>query len=1160
MTRNLLCLLALAAGLAFGADQWPRIEHPGEGVTLVYDDFGNWGGWPMGVTPQVTPELQVRKTIDLSRLPKRVLAAAKQARLRVYFAILDYSSRKGKWNGLDEAFELHVNGHVHTYRTNCGFPASAKKADPLKWHWVEFGIPVAELTLGKNAFLFRKAESDAGKYDDFIYVGLDNTEVHGNSAVSWDAGKTWTTEKLNVRGTKGEYMVRLVLIAKDMVACATWRPNTACTLDDPAGLVGYAEPTGDATSDGLRLRAAAPAVLEFDTHRIDATRSVSAEVQFAGRPPVVTWRSYSGDALKAATTVTAGHVVSVVPAKLERPATLTLAAAGAGGTEVRQVTVKASLPYMQAEPLVDMAPRICPAKGGPIRLAPECQVRSGQAVLRDSLLECRLETKPRLRMTSLVNRYTGRDVLLKPGLSRLLLLEIGSERFGAEDFRVRGVAPLTDAKGLAADLVLDKHGLAARLTMALAEPGQLRLGLELTNEGREPLDFKLAFPHLAGIGLSEDWRDDYYLFPYCGGIIASVPTYLRTAYGENSAWWQMIDLFSPSRGAGLFLRCLDETGLYKCPVLCKGKTQASGYSTTLVGRGYMDRSLPWENSLAPGKGIAVAFEYLKRTRAPGKSFSPPDALIAVHDGDWHAAMREYSQWAHTVWKWRPYPSKLHDCFNIGCAGWGDSPLYKDGAYRTDVIRKSDDVIELMAFWKPSDVGPWRVPVDQLRERLGETFYRLRKSWCAVHPTTGKPCYRLNCPDYQYHPGWGGLPALLDYIKTIRAAGVLPMFYMNGKKACDSSEVGHEYGPKYGVKNPRWVDPYKTGMTPKGYAGPYAAYEMCTDTAWWQDYLTATVKRLCADTGVAGVRLDQYGHAGIVCESAEHEHMFAEPGHNACLQATAQACRKVRAAMDEVSSELVLTTEYPGYDRLACYLEGSIVYETMRAAPIRPVPCNLFRFYFPECKGYDLESRRTPHAQEWKVWNAMAAFGPPHPPKYHHLLKENADLFGLGQAEPLIPTLVPLVYANQFTSRAKQITLLYNARGYTVDGPLVAVEPKPAHHFVELLRCQELRCIRTDNGHAIGLKLRRDQVGCIARLPKRLTVSRDLDRLVVRVAGPADGMTVALCAAAGARLQERPAAPEVVLTLPTSATAGGQPACVKLMGAKYLVDAAGVCPR
>lgn len=89
---------------------------------------------------------------------------------------------------------------------------------------------------------------------------------------------------------------------------------------------------------------------------------------------------------------------------------------------------------------------------------------------------------------------------------------------------------------------------------------------------------------------------------------------------------------------------------------------------------------------------------------------------------------------------------------------------------------------------------------------------------------------------------------------------------------------------------------------------------------------------------------------------------------------------------------------------------------------------------------------------------------------------------------------------------------------------------------------------------VGVRLRRDEVACIARLPKLLIVAREGEALKVTVAGETEGMTVALAAADGQRLLEVPAASQVTLGL-AEGSEGPAPACVKLLGEKYLVDAA-----
>ena len=54
---------------------------------------------------------------------------------------------------------------------------------------------------------------------------------------------------------------------------------------------------------------------------------------------------------------------------------------------------------------------------------------------------------------------------------------------------------------------------------------------------------------------------------------------------------------------------------------------------------------------------------------------------------------------------------------------------------------------------------------------------------------------------EYNTDWGGLPALKKELQAIRDGGQVPMFYTDPILADDNTELGHKYGPKYGVMNP-----------------------------------------------------------------------------------------------------------------------------------------------------------------------------------------------------------------------------------------------------------------------------------------------------------------------------------------------------------------------
>ena len=61
-TWTLAHVLGLCA-LGAAGDGW-TIDRPCEGVVVLRDDTGAWGGFSMGVAHQHRPEYQVRKTLD----------------------------------------------------------------------------------------------------------------------------------------------------------------------------------------------------------------------------------------------------------------------------------------------------------------------------------------------------------------------------------------------------------------------------------------------------------------------------------------------------------------------------------------------------------------------------------------------------------------------------------------------------------------------------------------------------------------------------------------------------------------------------------------------------------------------------------------------------------------------------------------------------------------------------------------------------------------------------------------------------------------------------------------------------------------------------------------------------------------------------------------
>lgn len=1130
--RSHMLLAVILGGVTMA--QWAiaapsLVENIAQGVWAVRDEPGNWGGSTMGITHQRGPHYWAKKILDLSNVPEDVWSDTIEVRLSVYFCVRDYSWRElPAANGLDEAFEIVINDVPHRIPTNSGVPVYDEKksmGDFMQWH--DFPFPKDRFMRGENTIVFRMVSPEGKKPDDYLYLGIDNSVAGGNSWVRFGENTEWRQDQLTVPGGAGEYMVRLYLLAGPRVMQAVWRSGKQKT-EDPRGLIAYAG------SHGADTR------VEWEPLRIDRLEPLSVIIESGADAGFsAAWLDERGAVKEPALKSDGGRLEATLPRPLAfRPSGIRLEKT----VPVTSVTITGSESYHPLPDRVDMVPAIAAPAGSAVSRTPSCRIEGSAAVLENEGLSCRFEVvDARLRLVSLYNHWADIEMVRNPEDSALFLVEMDEERYAASrDFVCTALESLPERQGFIASLRHEASGLEGALTVWI--DAELRMGLTLTNHAQEQLDFKAAFPHLSGLAVSQDPADDYYFFPWGGGIFSDAPAVIRRGYGDHAALYQLMDLFSPSRGAGLALRCTDDDGRYKVLALRKhvpGKPEMHGdaaYTPTA-------EEYKWTANLPQTAGTGLAFEYPRRTRRPGESFVLKDVAIAAHPGDWRGPMQAYADWCHEVWPFRG-PSALRDVVNMLAAGWGQSPLFRDGAYRTDFIKPRCDCIELMSWWEWSELGPWRTPWDQLEERLGEAMYKRYSPYFVKDPVTGKTMYPINRGDYDgYNERWGGLPAFREAIRTYRDMGALVTLYTDPILACDNTRCGQQWGKLWGIVQPNGE--YRTN---------YESWNMCHDVAEYRQYVADTMRRVMQETGADGIRLDEYGHGGAACFSTLHEHTFAEGGCTEWLRCIAETTTMVRAAMDEVKPGSVLTTEHPGYDFLMHCMEGCITYDlTVQATPLRPLECNLQRFFFPECKAFELDHRGADTKHHKRFWNGVASFGAYYPEDMDAVLRENIDVFEDGESTPLVPTLAPYVYANRFENGVKTIYTLYNATGKSFYGPALTVEPGEDGHFFDMLRCRD---VATTVDGTVEVFLDRDGVVCIARLPKRLAIQSDETTIAVSVAGDvAEPARAVVCDARGLPLADKAlaggGAEFVRAELPTDRPA----ACIKLMKAGVLVDAA-----
>ena len=377
------------------------------------------------------------------------------------------------------------------------------------------------------------------------------------------------------------------------------------------------------------------------------------------------------------------------------------------------------------------------------------------------------------------------------------------------------------------------------------------------------------------------------------------------------ALWQIMDVFSPTKGGGVYLRGDDDKGFYKTMSLRKFTPGQPEQVADKYGR----TEYQWKTSaLEQQKGTSLAIEYQRRTRQPGQSYEPPPAVLAAHAGNWKAAMSAYSDWAHKVWRWRPYPSKLKMVSNLGIGGWPDAPLFVNGKYRDDFLKPKMDAVELCCWWDWSELGPGGVPFDKLPpEALKEIEPYLVKD-----PVTGKKMFMGCGSDYSgYNDRLGGIDAFRKALVSNARKDKLITLYLDPFRLGDefSNKTAKEFGNKW-----NFVDNGK--QTRRGNT-----MNPCYYLPEVQDWLVSTIKRVMKETGADGIRLDEVGNQYGACLAPNHKHVpYEELGLNEWNKAMAETVRRVRKGMDEVNPSSVLMTECPGYDYLFSALDGCLSYD------------------------------------------------------------------------------------------------------------------------------------------------------------------------------------------------------------------------------------------
>lgn len=640
-----------------------------------------------------------------------------------------------------------------------------------------------------------------------------------------------------------------------------------------------------------------------------------------------------------------------------------------------------------------------------------------------------------LAMTSLENRYTGAECLSSP--TPLFAVKYDDRWIDSSEFQVTDIA--TEKDGKATILSMEYDAIGGRLTLSFNDANQLAFDLQLTN--LSPVEIKLtpAFLTLENLFIIDVAQDSkleacstdqqWYCFPRRGTVINNIPISLNAPY-SGSFPMQFIDVYHPSLG-GVYVMKHDLTAEYK-----------------------------WFR-LKKDAAISLQIDYLEKSLKPQESIVLPEAVIGVHAGDWHEALRAYREWVQS-WYQPAAPRKpwFREIFNFRQQFMHFALPRKSGMF-------DDDTKEYH----------FRAVIDKDIDDFGGVDY-----WHIFDWAWSKEYGR--CGDYNHWDQIGGAPAFRKAISEIQEMGIPVGLYIEGYLVDPQSNIGKTHGEEWQLLD-------QDGK-PYSYFAP--SYNICSAVPEWQEYLAATYARIQRETNANGFYVDEMGFAdpGHFCYSPHHGHPTPEPP----LRGQRDLLRRIRASLPP---DVAVYTEECPTDVNSQYQDGAFTYAISSVSDDwSPTHLNLYRFAFPAFKtieiitcdrplGSDYQSVKRIFfngegiwiegiAEDWFTPETRAFIA-----KMHQVFRAHLKAFTTLNPMPLVPTRVGDIYANEFPATHETVWTLYNARYSTVRGELFAVKHQEGAKYVDVWNEQSLNPRIFDGYAYLSLELGPKDVGCVAQL-------------------------------------------------------------------------------
>lgn len=603
--------------------------------------------------------------------------------------------------------------------------------------------------------------------------------------------------------------------------------------------------------------------------------------------------------------------------------------------------------------------------------------------------------------------------------------------------------------------------LQAQLTIDSNDSAKMNWSLSITNTAGSARKLQPIFPVMGRIDIGNSLLDNYYFYPWRSGVVGKIDCDFRNEYG-NLAWMQVVSVFNPSIGAGLYTYPKDSSGGFKG--IPFKKSYAFGDATVMQSEIVATRERPnIGDPLSPTdvlagvtKGIAYTYYYPKIEIGANANYTLPTTVIGVNSGGWKEALSDYSTWAHTWYQHVNTPQWFKNVFN-SVGAWPS--YYSNGSSytRSSSMNNPDTMhMEQWAYW-----------------------------WDGADPS-GPVGY---AGDYYYNQALGGITAFRNEIQAIQAKGTHETLYINNRMCWSGTNIGQTHGQAWQVMDPPGV--YAT------YAGPTELLECAFEPNAWANYIEQTCQRLVREVGVHGIYLDELPIMQP-CYNPNHTH-YQQDKYPLSVSRMVQYLTGSRTAMTQEYSDAILMTEHAGSDYFSQFMDGSWSQTFYKAAfPFAEQyydenSLNYFRFCFPEFKL--LEWGPSDDMERRCFFNGIGICSYPlsgFVEMTGQVLKENGDAFASLSPEPLIDSNVANVLVNKFPIAAKVLYTVYNKNINDVNGvPIIEVDSRQATHYVELTDDNIITATPGENSKdQLAFRIKAGQVLCVAQLPQVIQATRN----------------------------------------------------------------------